>query len=266
MNNALTVTDVWEKIRLVEENGEALLNGQPLSVPLTPGRDVKVVPIKSLPDKPGLASREGQARLLHDLASIELQAMELGLRTLAEYPEAPPTFREQLLEITREEATHLRLCLEAIDQLGFSWGHWPVHIGLWKAVRSSDDLLDRVLIVHRYLEGSGLDAGELILRRLSGVDNRITIQPVKVIAKDELKHVQFGSYWYRHLCKAQSLDPEVDFKKRLTDLFHRIPRRLEPIQRPLRLQAGFTEGEIETLHQLQRRWFDKENKIHSLPN
>ena len=122
-----------------------------------------------LPAKKGLSFKEGQARLLHDLASIELQAMELCLRSLYEYPDAPVAFREQLATIALGEGNHLQLCLNGIETLGFAWGDWPVHVALWHSTANSDSLLDRILIVHRYLEGSGLDAGDTLLRRLSGV-------------------------------------------------------------------------------------------------
>src|SRR5271170_7304701 len=112
---------------------EGLLQGQVIEVPEHTGRDVQILPIRALPDKPGLASKEGQARLLHDLASIELQAMELGVRTLAEFPDAPQTFREELCEVTRDEARHLRLCLDGLEDLGMPWGSFPVHNALWRA-------------------------------------------------------------------------------------------------------------------------------------
>ncbi|RYZ67422.1 MAG: DUF455 family protein, partial [Proteobacteria bacterium] len=141
------VANVRAKIR---ETPNALARALNTSAPRKQfdlARDVRVVQTKDLPNKPGISTVEGQARLLHDLASIELQALELGLRTLEEYPEAPKEFREQLAEVTAGEARHLALCLDGIEALGYSWGHWNVHLALWNVVSPEDSLLDRILIV-----------------------------------------------------------------------------------------------------------------------
>lgn len=220
-------------------------------VPAMPLRDALVSAAKNHPPKKGLSFIEGQARLLHDLANIELQAMELGYRTLVEFPEAPQGFREELLAITVQESQHLQLCLDAIEKLGHRWGHWPIHLGLWQAVGAQDSLLDRILIVHRYLEGSGLDAGETLLRRLDSVDG-VTLRPVlKTIFEDEVSHVEFGSRWYRLICQSDRLDPQDDFPKRMDSLRKILPRRVEPISRAKRLAAGFSESEIQYLQDLR---------------
>ena len=247
----LWIADVWQKLASVDRDLSDALNDHLKQVPALPSREIVVSLPSQHPDKKGLSSAEGQARMLHDLASIELQALELGLRTLIEFPEAPAGFREELAQVTRSEGTHLRLCLEAMLDLGFPWGTWPVHVGLWQAVESSDSLLDRILIVHRYLEGSGLDAGEALLRRLNGVQRSVAHPVVEQINREEVGHVEFGSRWYRQICESQKLDPQVDFPERLLILDERIPRRMEKISRGLRLQAGFSEDEISFLENLR---------------
>lgn len=243
---------VYEKLRFLDDELHAVLKGEARSVPKHPGRDVQILPIRELPPKKGLSFREGQARLLHDLASIELQAMELALRTLIEFPEAPLEFREQLVEISRDEGRHLELCLKALEYLRLPWGSFPTHLGLWAAVRSDDSLLDRILIVHRYLEGSGLDASDTFLRRLDGVNAPAVSEPVKVIRKEEVGHVQFGSRWYLKVAKGQGLDPEEDFVQRLNRLAHQLPRRQEPIVHEVRRQVGFTDREIAALEEFRQ--------------
>ena len=109
--------------------------------------------------------------------------MELGLRTLNELPSAPADFLKELTEVTRSEGRHLKMCLQGLEDLGFSWGAWPVHCSLWAATSVEDSFLDHILIVNRYLEGSGLDAGEQILKRLQAV----TAPQVKLITCGKLK-------------------------------------------------------------------------------
>jgi uncharacterized ferritin-like protein (DUF455 family) len=214
-------------------------------------RDVTVVSKCELPAKQGLSTIEGQARLLHDLGSIELQAMELGFRTLVEFPDAPPAFREELAGITLGEGRHLGLCLKGLNDLGFEWGHWNVHTALLKAVDKSDSLLDRILIVHRYLEGSGLDAGESILKRLNGTLSPIARPVVQTIRNEEVDHVLFGSRWYRQICETQLLDPSHDFSQRIEIINRLVPKR-ERINHDLRKQAGFTPHEITVLESIGR--------------
>ncbi len=138
-----------------------------------------------------------------------------------------------------------------------------MHLGLWQSVSAQDSLLDRVVIVHRYLEGSGLDASDQLLRRLTGVKAPETWDAVSVIRHDEVKHVLFGSRWYKRLCAAEKLDPDEDFRARLLRLVHRIPRRLEPVAADLRASVGFSASEVETLMALRERWMSGGAIVHS---
>lgn len=236
--------NVFKKIQQIEGDCHRLLQGTAiLSIPPEPARDVRVLSMQALPTRPGLGSQRGQIRLLHDLANIELQAMELGLRTLAEFPQAPRQFREELAKITIEESTHLQLCLEAIESLGGKWGDFPVHIGLWGAVSQCDHLLDRIFIVHRYLEASGLDAGEGLLRRLTGVANKQISRVVKKIVDEEVGHVEFGSRWYFELCRQQGIDA-FEFYKKATQVLVKTNPRKEPVCVPLRRRAGYEDREM----------------------
>jgi uncharacterized ferritin-like protein (DUF455 family) len=260
-NFVLHIGNVRNKIMAVEESVHRLLLGGHESVPMMPARDVPTLPLSQHPAKKGLSSREGQARLLHDLASIELQAMELAYRSLIEFPEANGAFRHQLAELTLSESKHLSLCLDGIETLGFQWGAWPVHMALWEAVSAEDSLLDRLLIVHRYLEGSGLDAGESLLKKLTGVENTFVSQIVKTIVEEEVDHVNFGTYWYLEFCQQEGLDAGLDFPSRLKKLSAVLPRRLERLSVGLRQRAGFTNYELQVLEslrqaQLMRRAFD----------
>lgn len=249
-----SIADVREKIRSLPRALELALSENRAdggtnavrSGPISIARDVTVVSKSQLPPKPGLSRGEGQARLLHDLGSIELQAMELGLRTLVEFPDAPVDFRKELADVTMGEARHLGLCLEGLNALDFDWGYWDVHVALLDTVSHQDTLLDRILIVHRYLEGSGLDAGDSILKRLNGVRAEIARPVVQMILREEVDHVMFGSRWYRKICEQELIDPARDFESRLRKVVEMAPRR-EHIADELRLRAGFTLGEIEAL-------------------
>ncbi|CAN5527504.1 hypothetical protein BH10BDE1_BH10BDE1_15200 [soil metagenome] len=215
-------------------------------IPAVPGRDVELIlEIKRHPPKPPFNTPQGQARMLHDLGNIELQAMELAVRTLAQYPEAPREFREQLAEVALEEARHFDLCLNALDELGHPWGSWPVHRSLWDVV-TDGDLLERILIVHRYMEGAGLDAGSRLMERLTGVVAPLAREVVGTIVREEVGHVAFGSKWYRIICRARGIDPDVHFRAAYPEILRAIPRNEKP-DFEIRRRAGFNESEIETI-------------------
>lgn len=252
--------DVLKKIELLQKHSFQILEYKDdfkISEEYLPRRYIEVVHPKYHPPKPGFSTALGQARMLHDLANIELQAMELGLRTLSEFSDAPIEFKEELLNITLSESKHLEMCLIEIEALGYRWGDWPIHLSLWKATSSKDSLLDRILIVHRYLEGSGLDAGDTLFRRLELIDCSGVKKAVHQITNDEIGHVEFGSRWYRRLCEEQKLNPKIDYMERMNRLILTLPKRLEPLAIGLRRQAGFSEDELEYLEDLRMRKLKK---------
>jgi uncharacterized ferritin-like protein (DUF455 family) len=262
--NSLFISGIRDKLAALETTLNAIERGG-LTVPDRAVRDIHVVSPIQLPPKPGFSLVAGQARLLHDLASIELQAMELAVRTLIEFPGAPNEFRDQLRQIALDEGRHLALCLDGMEEIGYRWGSWATHCMLWDAVAPEDSLLDRVLIVHRYLEGSGLDAGETLQRRLKGVPNFKARAIVDTIAEEEIGHVEFGSRWYRDLCRLESLDPDCDFAGRLMRVRNRLPRRIENLALERRIRAGFSPVEIDFLQELRSREMVRSSRAGMIP-
>jgi uncharacterized ferritin-like protein (DUF455 family) len=258
VRNPLLIDDARAKISAMKQACQAVLDGTELIVPELPSRDIPVVSIIATRDrvKPGLSTVEGQGRLVHDLASIELQAMELAFRSLIEFKNTPLEFREELALLALSEAQHFEMCLDALDSLGVKWGEWGVHLSLWSATAKDDSILDRLIIVHRYLEGGGLDAGVKLQKKLNGVNSPTVVNVVNTIVREEVGHVSFGSHWYRRFCEDEKLDAKYDFGERLNRLMPRIPRRLEKIDRAIRLKAGFTDHELEILEgiQVHRPW------------
>jgi len=217
---------------------------------------VQTVERQKMPSKRGLQSAEGQARMLHNLANVELQAVELGVRTFSEFPEAPPDFRAELFALVHEERGHFELCGAGIERLGFRWGQWPVHAMLNAAVTSEDTLLERIFIVHCYLEGSGLDSGDVLLRRFSGVKSDDARQIIEKIVRDEVKHVGFGVRWFRDVAKQDGLDPCREMVRMIDSLFHRdrLPSRGAEIAVHLRREAGFSDEEIHKISFVQQQY------------
>lgn len=254
---AFAEKNIFKKIEMVKKMTSFDNVANLSTLDLSPARDILVQPLRFHPDKKGLSTSEGQARMLHDLANIELQAMELGLRTLCDFQDAPEAFKEELYAVTKSEADHLEMCLIEIEKLGFKWGDWPAHTALWDCTSASDSLLDRILIVHRYLEGSGLDAGDTLIRRLKGVDAKSILMAVERINREEVGHVLFGSEWYVKICAKEKKDPETDYPSRMQELRWSLPKRMEPINIQARKKAGFTDLEIKYLQNLRESFLEK---------
>ena len=236
---------------------------QKFTVPLRPFRDVEVKKASELPKRKGLSYLEGKKRLIHDLASIELQAMELGFRTLFEFfknPDIPEEFFKELSHITYEETLHLELCLNTLKEYGSEWGDFPVHLGLWSVSKQTDSLIERLLKVHRYLEGSGLDASFSLLGKVKTLNEaKPLVKLISRIAHDEISHVAFGSKWFVKFCEDKGLDRAVECKRILRQEKYCLPRRKERINELLRLDAGFTKEEIFIFLEEQKTNFAKQD-------
>jgi len=284
IDNPLTVKNVELKIKsskmLLEDfdffkdvfnkDREACIKGEDLKfiVPLKPFRDVEVKKASELPKRKGLSYLEGKKRLIHDLASIELQAMELGFRTLFEFynkPDIPEDFFKELLRITYEETLHLELCIDTLKEYGGLWGEFPVHLGLWNVSKKTDSLLERLLKVHRYLEGSGLDASFSLLSKVKTLNEaKPLVKLISRIAHDEISHVAFGSKWFVKFCEEKGLDRASECRRILRQEKYCLPRRKERINELLRLDAGFTKEEIFIFLEEQKTNFTKPDGSLSL--
>lgn len=257
-----STSNLYSKIDLVDECCHQALLTQYDPIIGAPIRDQPTSDPRLHPIKKGLSEKKGQARLLHDLANIELQAMELGLRTLIDFPHAQSDFKYRLIEVIKDEANHLKLCLQGLEHLGFQWGDWPIHNNLWNATSPDDTLLERITIVHRFLEGSGLDASSKIIHRLESIDSPIIYNALTTIVHEEVPHVKFGSEWFQSICHKEKKDSEIEFEVTLNKLYSKLPVRLEKICTSLRLEAGFTLKEIDSLVNFQKRQRAKTRKLN----
>lgn len=256
--NPLKIKSIDGKIALTQELLSSYHDDtfKDFTVPNKPERDVEALPPKQHPKKRGLSFVEGRIRLLHDLTSIELQAMELGLRTLIEFQNKKDVhfkFLKELAEITYEESEHCKLCLKLLRDLGGEWGEIPIHLGLWNVSRPQDDLLERLLRVHRYLEGSGLDATFNMANRLKDIKGaEKTHALILRIANDELRHVQFGSRWFDYFCTQKKVSRITECKRILKNSIGILPYRREAIRDDLRESAGFLSEEVQAFKDFQK--------------
>ena len=216
----------------------------PADIPGRPSSPVLVHP--SQVKARSVGTPQGHAALIHSLAHIEFNAINLALDIMWRFPAMPVAFYHDWLRVAHEEALHFGLLASHLQALGYRYGDFPAHDGLWEmAERTCEDILARLALVPRTLEARGLDASPLVRDKLISIGDRPGAHIIERILADEIGHVAIGNRWYRYVCEQRSLDPEHIYPEMA--LRYRAPVLKGPFNRAARLQAGFTEAELSAL-------------------
>lgn len=212
-----------------------------------PGRPdrPRLVPPREVPRRRA-GSREGRAALLHAIAHIEFNAINLALDALWRFGGLPADYYRDWLRVAGEEALHFTLLADHLGTLGFAYGDFDAHDGLWAmAEKTRGDLAARMALVPRTLEARGLDATPAIRERLEKAGDWRAAEILDVILRDEIGHVAVGNRWYRWACARDGLDPLAHFDELVRR--HGAPRLKPPFNLDARRAAGFTEAELQRL-------------------
>lgn len=219
---------------------------EPPGVPGRPERPRLVAHTSLKP--PSLRTPEGIAALVHSIAHIEFNAINLALDVCWRFSGMPDAFYRDWLRIAQEEATHFTLLREHLLRLGFDYGDFDAHNALWDmAERTKHDLLARIALVPRTLEARGLDASPAVKRKLVGAGDKHAGEILDVILHDEIGHVLAGNRWYRFLCEQRGLEPVATYAELAAR--YQAPKLRAPFNLEARRAAGFEEAE---LHELQK--------------
>lgn len=224
------------------------------------GSDLSIAEIEGLPGRldkpvllphtqiklPRLTSIQGHAALLHSVVHIEKNAIDLALDICWRFGGMPDDFYRDWLRVAREEALHFSLLREHLLTLGFEYGDFPAHNGLWDmAERTRGDVLARVALVPRTLEARGLDASPAVKIKLVSIGDLRAGEILDIILRDEIGHVAIGNRWYGWLCAQRGLDPVRTYAE-LT-VRYQAPKLKKPFNLAARRAAGFSEVELIAL-------------------
>lgn len=213
----------------------------------TPGRPSKpalIDPTKLKRRK--LGSETGRAMLIHAIAHIEFNAINLALDAVYRFRDMPDQYYTDWLKVASEEAYHFSLLHERLKNLGYDYGDFPAHNGLWEMVLKTDhDVMIRMALVPRVLEARGLDVTPGMMERLAKAGDDETVEILKIILSDEIGHVAIGSHWFKYCCKSRVLNPEKTFRDLLVEYMGGGIRG--PFYMEGRLQAGFSQEEMDDL-------------------
>ena len=202
------------------------------------------------PDKPDLLSpREvpkrkpgtlaGQIALLHAVAHIELNAVDLHWDIIARFChiDMPIGFYDDWVQASDDESKHFNLMSDCLEALGSYYGALPAHAGMWRAADDTvDDFLGRLAVVPMVLEARGLDVtpGMIEVFRKAGLTQ--AVDALEMIYAEEVSHVAYGSKWFNFLCGRENQDPKPVFHALVKQYFHGALR--PPFNEEKRADAG----------------------------
>jgi len=243
----LATPDPWQKAALSAQTAQAWASGQlhekALSGP-PPGRPARpeAPPLRLPRDVPRRRigpSARGRIALLHALAHIELNAIDLAWDILARFSSIPlpRAFRGDWVRVAAEEAQHFLMLSRRLTDLGAAYGDLPAHDGLWEAAEeTSGDLLARLAVVPLVLEARGLDVTPGMIERLSAVGDTESADILRRIYGDEIGHVAVGKRWFDFVCAQRNLTPDETWRRLVATHFKGTVK--PPFNEAARRQAG----------------------------
>jgi len=213
-----------------------------------------IVAPKDLPTRKDFESKEGLAALVHSIAHIEYSAIDLALDAVYRYPQMPLVYKRDWLEVASDEIRHFQMLDTLLKDLGYCYGDFPVHSGLFDAAnQTAHNILDRMAIVPRYFEASGLDVSPQIIKKLAN-KHKIPavmklINTLNIIYKEEIDHVLKGDRWFKYLCQKEGYgegdEESVYFE--ILERYDLLSKHRPHVNVNARKEAGFTCSEIKRL-------------------
>jgi uncharacterized ferritin-like protein (DUF455 family) len=225
----------------------AIGGASPKLRPARPERPV-LRPPRDMPRRRNFGAQSGRIALLHALAHIELNAVDLAWDLVARFggPGLPRAFFDDWVGVAAEEAEHFALLSARLDALGAAYGDLPAHDGLWEAAAATaHDLVARLAVVPLVLEARGLDVTPEMILRLERAGDSDSAAILDRISDDEIGHVAVGVRWFDLVCRERGLDPESTFHDRVRRYFTGALK--PPFNRGARDQAGFPAVYYEEL-------------------
>lgn len=220
---------------------------EPITNPGRPEKPLLVAPSQLKSRK--LGSVLGRVSLLHAIAHIEFNAINLAWDAIYRFPDMPAQYYLDWASVAHDETRHFSLLNARLQELGYQYGDFPAHNGLWEmALRTQNSCLARMALVPRVLEARGLDVTPGMIERLDQIGDPASANILRLILSEEVRHVEVGSNWFKYLCDQQQKPAEATFLELLNE-FARGQVRL-PMNRPARGAAGFSTHELDALHEI----------------
>ncbi len=208
--------------------------------PAQPARPAKpeLLPPREVPRRrPGSAL--GRIALLHAVAHIELNAVDLHWDIIARFTDQPMPqgFYDDWVQAADDEAKHFNLLADCLEALGSHYGAMPAHAFMWQAAEdTAGDLLGRLAVVPMVLEARGLDVTPGMIELFRNAGEAQAIAALQTIYREEVTHVAYGSKWFNWLCGRSGDDPKEVFHTLVRRYFHGTLK--PPFNEEKRAEAG----------------------------
>ena len=251
LERCLAETDPLEKCRSVEalarvaafERADENLHVRQFRDPGRPDRPELVAPGRLR--KRGLNTDAGRAALVHAVAHIEFNAINLALDAAYRFRDMPDAFVRDWICVASDESRHFAMLTNRLSGMGHEYGDFPAHNGLWEmAQKTAHSCLARMALVPRVLEARGLDVTPPMIGRLRDAGDMRTVELLEIILEEEVRHVAIGTRWFRYCCELEGREPVSTFLELVGEYFG-APRG--PFNVDARLMAGFTPEELSAL-------------------
>lgn len=236
------LSDAWRRNELPLDTKRILRAAQPI-----PGRPAKPELVAPLAVKHrSMRTIEGRAALIHALAHIEFNAINLALDAIWRFAAMPQAYYADWLQVAAEESLHFSLLVRHLVTQGYQYGDFTAHNSLWDmAEKTREDVLARIALVPRTMEARGLDASPPVRAKLAQAGDIAAAEILDIILRDEIGHVAIGNRWFGWLCQSRGLDPVVTYAELAKQ--YKAPPLRGPFNIEARRAAGFTDAELAAL-------------------
>ena len=220
---------------------------RPPSRPARPAQP-ELRPPRDMPRRGKAHTKKGRIALLHALAHIELNAIDLACDIIVRFADQdlPKAYFDDWVKVADEEALHFTLICARLADFGAAYGDLPAHDGLWEAAENTaHDLLARLAVVPLVLEARGLDVTPAMIKNLRSLGDSGSVAVLERIYTDEITHVAIGQRWFNWVADKRGLDPAPAWQELVRQYYK--ARLKQPFNYAARNQAGLSRDVYEPL-------------------
>ena len=215
-------------------------------IPKRPGRPERpeLLAPKDMPKRRNTKARAAHIAMLHAIAHIELNAIDLAWDIVLRFgAEMPREFIDDWVKVANDEARHFELLNNRLIEFDSYYGAHPAHDGLWQSANATaHDILARLAIVPLVLEARGLDVTPAIIKKFQAAGDQKSVEALEIIYLDEIDHVRTGQKWFSYLCEQRIIDPEQTYHALVGSYFK---GKLKP---PFNIEARKMAGLMENFY------------------
>jgi uncharacterized ferritin-like protein (DUF455 family) len=245
-------SDLEKKLQLSVDTAKGCLQGFVLSDKvhdhqLQVGRPAKpkLVSPHALPRR-GFGTTQGRLSLLHAIAHIEFNAINLAWDAIYRFREMPKDYYRDWLQVAEEETKHFKLLRRHLNEAAYDYGDFDAHDGLWTmAENTAGDVLHRMAIIPRVLEARGLDVTPAMIKKFANIGETEIVATLQIIYEEEIGHVRIGNKWFCYVCELRGLETESTFVDLVKD--YELDEFRGAINKEARSEAGFSDAELDFL-------------------